>query len=184
MAAITRSRRSSDKARAIMPSVIRTPWNHSGGPPATSVDSARKAAALAPLAKTNVDSLAEFGYFTIVKASGKQGEFGDPVDYWLEEGSDRLVTLHFTLPLKIPASAARVLTLSVYDPTYFVAFSLAEKDPVALRDGPSGCSASVSKPKVLDAADTQRLNESYFSNLSPGVDFGIKLAERAIVACP
>lgn len=139
---------------------------------------------LAPLAKTNVESLAEFGYFTIVKASGKQGEFGEPVDYWLEESADRLVTLHFTLPLKTPASAGRVLTLSVYDPTYFVAFSLAEKDPVALRDAPAGCSASVSKPKALDAADTQKLNESYFSNLSPGMDFGIKLAERAIVACP
>ncbi len=47
MAAITRSRRSSDKARAIMPSVVTTPWNHSGSPTATPADSARKAAALA-----------------------------------------------------------------------------------------------------------------------------------------
>lgn len=139
---------------------------------------------LAPLAKTNVESLAEFGYFTIVKASGKQSEFRDPVDYWLEESSDKLVTLHFTLPLKTPASAGRVLTLSVYDPTYFVAFSMAEKDPVSLQAAPSGCSTSVSKPKALDAADTQKLNESFFTNLSPGMDFGIKLAERAIVACP
>ena len=139
---------------------------------------------LAPLAKTNVESLAEFGYFTVVKASGKQSEFGAPVDYWLEESADKLVTLHFTLPLKVPASAGRVLTLSVYDPTYFVAFSMAEKDPVTLQAAPSGCSASVSKPKVLDATDTQKLNESYFSNMSPGMDFGIKLAERAIVACP
>ncbi len=139
---------------------------------------------LAPLAKSNVESLAGFGYFTIVKASGKQSDFGDPVDYWLEEGADRLVTLHFMLPSEVPASAGRVLTLSIYDPTYFVAFSLAEKDPVALREAPTGCSASVSKPKALDPADTQKLNESYFSNLSPGVDFGIKLAERAIVACP
>jgi len=139
---------------------------------------------LAPLAKTNVESLAEFAYFTVVKSSGKQSEFGEPVDYWSEEGDDKLVTLHFTLPLKAPASAGRALTMSVYDPTYFVAFSLADKNPVTLQGAPGGCSASVFKPKTLDPSDTQKLNESFFTNLSPGSDFGIKLAERAIVACP
>ena len=139
---------------------------------------------LAPFAKINVASLAEFGFFTVVKVSGKQSEFSDPVDYWLEEGDDRLLVLHFTLPLKEPASAARAFTLAIYDPTYFVAFSLADKDPVTLIAAPAGCSASVSKPKPLDATDNQKLSESFFTNLSPGVDFGIKLAERAIVACP
>ncbi|UDL96268.1 DUF1007 family protein [Lichenihabitans sp. PAMC28606] len=139
---------------------------------------------LAPLAKTNVESLAEFGYFTVVKAAGKQSEFDAPVDYWSEESSDKLVTLHFTLPLKKPASAKTVLSLAVYDPTYFVAFSLDDKTPVMLSAAPSGCSASVSKPKALDATDNQKLSESFFTNLSPGMDFGIKLAERAIIACP
>lgn len=139
---------------------------------------------LQPLAKTNVESLAEFGYFTVLKASGQKSEFGDPVDYWSEEGQDKLVTLHFTLPLKQPASAGRALTLSVYDPTYFVAFSMADKDPITLQGAPSGCSASVFKPKSLDPTDTQKLNESFFTNMSPGADFGIKLAEKAIVACP
>ena len=134
--------------------------------------------------KTNVESLADFAYFTVVKSSGKQSEFGKPTDFWLEEGNDRLVTLHFTLPLKTPASAGRVLTLTVYDPTYFVAFSMADKEPVSLEGAPPGCSASISKPKALDATDTQKLNESFFTNLSPGADFGIKLAERAIIACP
>lgn len=139
---------------------------------------------LQPLAKTNVESLAEFGYFTVVKSSGQRSDFGEPVDYWSEEGQDKLVTLHFTLPLKQPASAGRALTLSVYDPTYFVAFGMADKDPVTLQGAPSGCSASVFKPKALDPSDTQKLNESFFTNLSPGADFGIKLAEKAIVACP
>ena len=139
---------------------------------------------LAPLARTNVESLTEFGYFTSLKASGKAGEFGAPVDYWLEEGSDKLLTLHFTLPLKAPASAKTVLTLAVYDPTYFVAFSMADKDPVRLTAAPAGCSASLSKPKPLDATDNQKLSEAFFTNMSPGTDFGIKLAERAIVACP
>lgn len=139
---------------------------------------------LAPLAKTNVESLAEFGYFTVVKAAGKQVEFDPPVDYWIEESQDKLVTLHFTLPLKTPARAFPVMTLAIYDPTYFVAFTLADKNPVQLASAPSGCSASISRPKPLDATDNQKLSESFFTNLSPGTDFGIKLAERAIVACP
>jgi len=68
---------------------------------------------LAPLAKTNVESLAEFSYFTIVKSSGKQSEFGDPADYWLEEGADKIMTLHFTLPLKAPASGRNLRVESV-----------------------------------------------------------------------
>ncbi len=139
---------------------------------------------LAPLAKTNVESLADFGFFTVVKSAGKQSAFDDPVDYWLEEGEDKLLTLHFTLPLKEPASASRVFTLLVYDPTYFVAFTLDEKDPVELAAAPPGCSTSISKPKSLDAGDQKKLSESFFTNLSPGTDFGVKLAERAIVACP
>ncbi len=139
---------------------------------------------LAPLAKTNVESLAEFGYFTVGKAAGKQVSFGEPTDYLLEEGSDKLVTLRFTLPLKEPAPANKAFTLQVYDPTYFVSFEFADKDPLALKDAPSGCSASVAKPRPLDTGDNQKLSEAFFSNMSPGVDFGIKLASRAVVACP
>ncbi len=139
---------------------------------------------LAPLAKTNVESLTEFGYFTVVKAAGKQLEFNEPVDYSLKEGEDKLVTLVFTLPFKEPASASRAFTVSVYDPTYFVSFDLADKDPVSLASAPAGCSASVMKPKPLEAGDNQKLSEAFFSNMSPGTDFGIKLASRVIVACP
>ena len=139
---------------------------------------------LAPLAKTNVESLAEFGYFTIGKASGKAVEFGPPTDYSLDENADKLVTLHFTLPLKPSATAARAFTLQVYDPTYFVSFDFDNKDPVALRDAPAGCTANVVKPRPLDAGDNQKLSEAFFSNMSPGMDFGIKLASRAVVACP
>ncbi len=139
---------------------------------------------LAPMAKTNVESLAEFGYFTVAKVAGKQLEFNEPVDYSLKEGPDKLVTLFFTLPLKEPASAGRAFSLSVYDPTYFVSFEFADKDPVSLAAAPAGCSASVVRPKPLDASDNQKLSEAFFSNMSPGMDFGIKLASRVIVACP
>ena len=141
-------------------------------------------AELAPLAKTNVESLAEFGYFTVAKLAGHQLEFAEPTDYSLEESRDKLVTLFFTLPLKVPVRPAPALNVSVYDPTYFVSFEMADKDPVSLAAAPIGCSTSVIKPRPLDSGDNQKLSEAFFANMSPGQDFGIKLASKVMVACP
>ncbi len=141
-------------------------------------------AELAPLAKNNVESLAEFQYFTAAKTGSKFYEFGEPKDYELEADAKKLVTLSFTLPLKTPVSAQKPFTLMVYDPTYFVSFELAQNDPVALKNPPPGCSVTTLRPEPLNTSDTGKLNESFFSGLSPGTDFGIKLAPRSIVACP
>jgi ABC-type uncharacterized transport system substrate-binding protein len=139
---------------------------------------------LAPLAKTNVESLEEFEYFTHAKAEGRKVEFGKPTDFSLEERPDKLVVLTFTLPLKEPIAVGRAFSFQVYDPTYFVAFALEEKDPISLAAAPQGCSASVLGANPLVADDKQKLSESFFTNLSPGSDFGVKLASRIIVACP
>jgi ABC-type uncharacterized transport system substrate-binding protein len=139
---------------------------------------------LAPLAKTNIESLEEFGYFTVAKAGGHQLAFEAPTDYSLEESKDKLVTLFFTLPLKAPMKPVPALNVSVYDPTYFVSFEFDEKAPVSLASAPDGCSASVIKPRPLDAGDNQKLSEAFFANMSPGQDFGIKLASKVMVACP
>ena len=150
------------------------------GPP----DQILTPAQLAPLAKTNVESLAEFGYFTVAKAAGKAVDTEAPVDYSLEETPDKLVTLHFTLPFKTPASAGKAFSLQVYDPTYFVSFDFDNKDPITLVGAPVGCSSRVVRPQPLDGGDNQKLSEAFFSNMSPGLDFGIKMASRIVVACP
>jgi len=51
---------------------------------------------------------------------------GEARDYWLEH-KDGLLSLYFTLPFASPVlSEAKGLTISVYDPTYFIAFDLAK----------------------------------------------------------
>ncbi len=139
---------------------------------------------LAPLAKSNVESLAEFDYFTFAKAAGQNIEFAAPEDYSLEEQKDKRVVLRFTLPLKTPASASKAFSFQVYDPTYFVAFEMEDQNPVSLAGAQKGCSINVLGANPLAAADTKKLSESFFSGLSPGYDFGVKLASRVIVACP
>jgi ABC-type uncharacterized transport system substrate-binding protein len=139
---------------------------------------------LAPLAKSNVESLAEFDFFTYAKTANAPVEFGTPIDYSLEQREDKLVVLRFTLPLKAPASASKAFSFQVYDPTYFVDFEMDKQDPVAMAGAPKGCSINVLGSNPLAAADAKKLSESFFSGLSPGYDFGIKLASRIIVACP
>ena len=78
---------------------------------------------LASLAQTNVESLKEYDYFTYARAGGKKLKFAEPVDYWLEY-KDGALTLHFTLPLKVAASA-KAMKIEIYDPSIFVDFEFA-----------------------------------------------------------
>ncbi len=139
---------------------------------------------LAPVASQNMTDLVEYKYFTTAKAAGVPVEFGVPVDYSAEENRDDTLTLHFTLPLRSPASAGKAFAMQVYDPSYFVDFQFNPETSVTLKSAPEGCSANFMKPRPLVDADAKKLNESFFSGLSPGADFGIKLAGRVIVGCP
>ena len=141
-------------------------------------------AELTELAKVNVEQLEEASFFTFVRAGGRQVEFAPAVDYSITLDSKKLVTLHFTAPLKVPASAGKAFALQVYDPTYFVAFDFEKQAPVSMRGAPAGCSISVSEPPPLLPEDKGKLNDSAGTNISPGADFGLKLASRVIVACP
>jgi len=138
----------------------------------------------APLAQENAGSLAEIGYFTTLKVGGKSVDFGSVTDCWMEERPDHLVEFHVTLPLKTPAPLAKFMTLRVADPEFFIGFEFDDKDPVALVAPPAGCSASIAKPKPLEDTDKKKLDESFFTNLSPGTNFGFRMASSAIIACP
>ncbi len=138
----------------------------------------------APLAKENAGGLADVGYFTTLKIGGKSIDFGSVTDYWMEERPDHLVQFHVTVPLKTPAALSKFVTLRVADPEYFIDFEYDDKSPITLVSAPAGCSASVARPKPLEDADKSKLSESFFTNLSPGANFGFKMASTAIVACP
>jgi ABC-type uncharacterized transport system substrate-binding protein len=139
----------------------------------------------APLAQENAGSLAELGYYTTLKLDGKTMEFAPVTEYWMEERPDQLVAFHVRLNLKTPKPVGRFGSLLVADPEFYIDFEF--DDPpngVVMDHAPDGCSNSLSKPKALETGDKQKLDESFFTNLSPGANFGIKMASRAILACP
>jgi ABC-type uncharacterized transport system substrate-binding protein len=121
----------------------------------------------AELAEVNVTSLADFHFFTSMAGAATTDRLGDlysetfqaPVDYYLEHDGVR-TTLHFTLPLSSPVVAADhdLVILDIYDPEFFVAFSLVEEDPITLVDAPAACALTIDEPPDLD--------DSYASILS------------------
>ena len=138
---------------------------------------------LQDLAKVNTESLADLEYFTHLKANGAKQAFDAPRHQQMtfQNGA---ATLSFDLPLKRPA-ANRMVAFEIYDPSFFVAFALAEgDDAVKLADAPKGCAATVTRPKPVDAAQQQRLSEAFFQALTASADYGASQANKVIVACP
>jgi ABC-type uncharacterized transport system substrate-binding protein len=135
---------------------------------------------LAALAQTNVESLKEFAYFTFAKADGKKEKFLEPVDYFLEY-KDEALTLHFTLPLKTPVKP-KELALEVFDPSFFIDFKLADKDPVRLVGAPAGCQMKFQRPND-GAAGAQKIGEQDFLS-GDNSNYGAMFANKITVACP
>jgi ABC-type uncharacterized transport system substrate-binding protein len=135
---------------------------------------------LAPLAQTNVESLKEFGFFTFAKADGKKQKFQEPVDYYLEY-KDAALVLHFTLPFKTPFRTKQ-LVLEVFDPSYFVDFSLQKTDPIHLIGAPAGCGFEVQRPTDGTVA-AGKLGEQTFMN-GDNSNFGAMYANKITVNCP
>jgi ABC-type uncharacterized transport system substrate-binding protein len=137
---------------------------------------------LQDMAKENAESLVDFDYFTVLKVNGAKQAFEPPREYGMtfENGQARLSLL---LPVK-SAPNGKTLSLEVYDPSFFVSFSLVDgDDAVRLAGAPKGCAATVARPKPV-AADQQKLSESFFEALTSASNYGSNFANRAIVACP
>ncbi len=142
-------------------------------------------ALFAPLAQENAGGLAELGYYTTLKLNGKAVEFAPVTEYWMEERPDHLVAFHVRLNLKTPQPVGRFGSLLVADPEFYIDFEF--DDPpngLILDHPPEGCSTSLNKPQSLEGDDKKKLDESFFSGLAPGANFGFKMASRVILACP
>src|ERR1700675_529848 len=135
---------------------------------------------LGSLAQTNVESLKEFAFFTYAKADGKKEKFLEPVDYYLEYKDDAL-TLYFTLPLKTPVKA-KELSVEVYDPSFFIDFKLADKDPIKLVGAPAACQMRFQRPND-GTAGAQKLGEQNFLS-GDNANYGAMFANKITVDCP
>lgn len=115
----------------------------------TNNDNILTRAELAPLSRINVESLAEYEFFTWLDVDGIAEAFVPPQEYWLDIYDGRL-TLFYTLPLAEPAAIAGSSVLRVFDPEYYVAIDYAPEQPVALINAPASCAVDFRPPGELD----------------------------------
>lgn len=139
---------------------------------------------LAPLAKVNVESLKEFGYFTFVTADGDKVALTDPKDgeYYLDY-TNSILTLHFILPLKKPVKA-KDLRVEIYDETIFVDFAFEKEKPVSAASLPSGCNVSHELPRELTFQESKKLAEIPADQKNTSMAWGAQLANKIYVKCP
>lgn len=149
----------------------------------TNNDGAYDRKELAELAQVNMDGLKEFDYFTFAKLGAGDLKLADPKDYWLEV-NDGVLTLNFVLPLAAPVLAeAEGFTFTVTDPSYFIAFDLAEKSPVTLGDGaPQGCVAEIGAQGDKASDDTARLGQAFSNQL--GGAYPMAIGKSVAIVCP
>jgi len=137
---------------------------------------------LADLARTNVESLKEYRFFTYAKAGddepSKKQRFEEPVDYFLEYRDSALV-LHFTLLFTTPFKA-KALLLEIYDPSYFVDFELDDDNPIKLVSAPAGCAIAIQRP---GPAPVQKPSEDLITS-GPDANYGMMFANKVRVTCP
>lgn len=135
---------------------------------------------LKDLAEVNITNLKESDFFTYAKASGKDVAFGNVTDYWLDY-SNEILTLNFTLPFKTP-SQEKSLAIEVYDPSFFVDFSFAEKGAITLVDAPARCTAAIEKPKAVSQPGKQVMSDAEAAKMAD--NWGQSYASRIAVTCP
>ena len=70
----------------------------------------------------------------------------------------------------------------MFDPTFFVDFKLADKDPVQLVGAPAGCTLAIQRPND-GAASAQKLNEQTFLS-GENSNYGAMFANKITVDCP
>ncbi len=148
---------------------------------------------LAELAQVNVESVADFEYFTFVQMGAADPKYGTPKDYWLEY-EEGVLTLFYTLPMAEPVkpdpkTGFKDLTIEVFDATFFVAVEFEKEKAIALY-GPNGeassCTSDLTRPLEIDPIKSQLLSEIGPAESIPE-DFDLQegeLSNTIRVTCP
>lgn len=142
---------------------------------------------LQPLAKVNIESLKDYDYFSFLRISGKRYGFKIPTEFWLQMDQGQLIlffTMNVAQPIKV---AAKNVVLDVFDPSYFVDFTLVPTEPARLVDAPKGCKLNVTPKGDPDAATAAILSQIPASERELPAEYQAMtqdLANRITVTCP
>ncbi len=140
-------------------------------------------AELQDVSKTVYDSLAEFDYFQLVTADGKDVSMKPPPMLIANYEADQLIILFESEP-KEPLKLAGKVDFGVYDPTFYTAIDFVEDENMTVKDLPSTCKRSVIRPNPDEAIaqNQSNLTDAFFNDPS-GTDLSKIFATRLELNC-
>ncbi len=140
-------------------------------------------AELQDVANTVHQSLAEYKYFQVVTAGGKDVEMQPPPSLMANFENEQLIILFESAP-KQPLKLAGKLDFGVYDPTFFTAIDFAEDSNLTVDAMPAACKSSVIRPdpdEVL-SQNQSTLTDAFFNDPA-GTDMSKIFATRLELTC-
>lgn len=137
---------------------------------------------LLPMARTNIGQMQAYGYFNRLISGRDPVAFDVPQNYDLHQDPDLTLVFAFTLPLRQPAPAQGGWEFKVFDPTYYIAYSLA-KDGLRIDNPPPGCGAAIVPPRPLDDRDRQILSDAKTRDVAPSEEFAARMSAQIEWSC-
>lgn len=140
-----------------------------------------------PLTKENINSLKDYGFFTVLRFNDEKQEIGEVTEFGQIWSNDKL-QLHFQVPLKTPVDPTKgEFVAKVYDPEFFIAIDYVKDDPVTvIGNMPKGCELAL-KPVPTDAEieATRSMLSTKGADWKPenNEDFGAIFAQPVAIAC-
>jgi ABC-type uncharacterized transport system substrate-binding protein len=136
------------------------------------------------LAVVNLDSLAEYDYFTYMKVDGVQPAYAKVTEYDTFMEDERLVLI-FTVKLLVPADPRHhTVSYAVYDPTYYIEIAHVpqSEDPISFEGpAPQGCSYKLQLPNPDE--DLSLFAASLDKTQSSSDGLGAAFAEQVLIQC-
>lgn len=137
-------------------------------------------AELQALADNNVEFLAEWKYFTSIKAGLAEAMITEVTEYGIADEDGTLV-LWYELPLEFPADVSKTaLLFRTYDPGYYVAFDADPADAVEMIGSvPADCRARA----AAAGERPEDVSDSVVKNMTANVGWAAAFAPVVSLTC-
>ena len=138
---------------------------------------------LQEVSKTVYGSLAEYNYFQIVSADGKDVAMKPPAALMANYENDQLIILFESEPKDTLALKGKV-DFGIYDPTFYTAIDYTEDESMAVRDLPANCTRAVIRPDPDEAISQNQasLTDEFFTDPT-GTDLSKIFATKLELTC-
>ena len=128
-------------------------------------------------------SLAEFNYFQIVTANGREVAMEPPAEMMADFTENQLILLFESRP-KEPLELKGKVNFGVYDPTFYTAIDFTEDDYLGVENLPRDCQRAVIRPDPDDAIaqNQSTLTDAFFDDPT-GNDLSKIFATKLELTC-